>query len=253
VSITVLDNWGNGGRDFTRTIRLDQIKKIMSAQEVQEARDTEQLIHIDERGFVLRNDFPEHKPQTLKEPEPTKFDALKDTLKEGIKVLVSPQLFPTPPEIADKMVELAGIEDGMTILEPSAGTGNILAAIGRSRVNCQAVAVEINPSLVNQLSARFMFNIKVHCYDFLTVDTILGTFDRIIMNPPFTNGADIQHINHALTLLNPGGRLVSLCANGPRQRKAFTESADYWEDLPEGSFKEEGTNVNTALLVIDKK
>jgi 16S rRNA G1207 methylase RsmC len=49
----------------------------------------------------------------------------------------------------------------------------------------------------------------------------LGTFDRIIMNPPFENAIDIKHIKHALTMLNPGGRIVALCAKGPRQREAF--------------------------------
>jgi hypothetical protein len=29
------------------------------------------------------------------------------------------------------------------------------------------------------------------------------------------------------------------------------DMADYWEDLPEGSFKAQGTGVNVALMVID--
>jgi len=38
------------------------------------------------------------------------------------------------------------------------------------------------------------------------------------MNPPFENGADIKHIQHAMKMLKPGGRLVAICANGPRQQ-----------------------------------
>jgi hypothetical protein len=37
------------------------------------------------------------------------------------------------------------------------------------------------------------------------------------MNPPFANADDIKHIMHALKMLKPGGRLVAICANGPRQ------------------------------------
>jgi hypothetical protein len=29
--------------------------------------------------------------------------------------------------------------------------------------------------------------------------------------------------------------------------------AEYWEDLPSGSFKEEGTGVNVALMVITRE
>jgi 16S rRNA G1207 methylase RsmC len=75
-------------------------------------------------------------------------------------------------------------------------------------------------------------------------------FDCIVMNPPFKNGEDIKHIKHALNFLGEGGTLVALCANGPRQRDQLISIADHWEELPAGSFKGEGTNVNTALLMI---
>jgi len=51
-------------------------------------------------------------------------------------------------------------------------------------------------------------------------------------------------------MLNPGGRIVSLCANGPQQQEAFEGVADHWEALPEGSFKEQGTGVNVALVIL---
>lgn len=75
------------------------------------------------------------------------------------------------------------------------------------------------------------------------------------MNPPFQDGVDIEHIRHAVKFLKPGGRLVALCANGPRQRAALKtlaeDSGGSWEDLPTGVFKAEGTGVNVALLVIE--
>ena len=76
-------------------------------------------------------------------------------------------------------------------------------------------------------------------------------FDKIIMNPPFINGADIKHIEHAMGFLKPGGRLVALCANGPRQRYKLMPHADTWEELPQGSFKDSGTMVNVAMLTIE--
>lgn len=107
-------------------------------------------------------------------------------------------------------------------------------------------------------------NFRIICVDFLEIDgpewpkdapsglQPLGLFDVVLMNPPFNGGADIKHIQHALQFLKPGGKLVAICANGPRQREQLMPLATHWEDLPAGSFNEAGTNVNTALLVIDR-
>jgi phospholipid N-methyltransferase len=201
----------------------------------------------------IRIDAPERVETrtTYQAPEPTKFDDMRDALKEGVKVVVAPQLFPTPPEIAEMMVEYAEIEKGNTVLEPSAGTGNIMQAIMNDNKAKAVVAVEINQTLAQHLKGEYPLSF-VHCFDFLTYDRGKWPVDRIIMNPPFENGIDIKHINHALTMLKPGGRLVALCANGSRQQAAFKERADHWEVLPEGSFKEQGTGVNVALMVMNK-
>ena len=191
----------------------------------------------------------EHKDAPPEEPEAAaQFDATKESLKAGIQTVTAPQLFPTPPEIAARMVELAGIEPDHKVLEPSAGTGNILKAIGNAP---DKTAVEINWQLVELLARSGISGLHIHRADFLECNGSLGKFDRIVMNPPFENGADIKHIRHAITFLKPGGRLVALCANGPRQREALRDFATRWEDLPEGSFKTQGTGVNVALLMTE--
>jgi len=183
-----------------------------------------------------------------------KKEAIKESLKTGVQVVSAPQLFPTPPEIAEKMVEYAEIDDDMNILEPSAGTGNLIAAVFKTAPRCFVLAYEINASIAAQLNTKYYSvdagNVTVQCDDFLTIIDESRSFDRVIMNPPFQNGDDIKHIKHALTMLKPGGTLVALCANGPRQQAALQPLADHWEVLPAGSFKEQGTNVNVALLVI---
>ena len=81
----------------------------------------------------------------------------------------------------------------------------------------------------------------------------LGTFDCIVMNPPFADGADIDHTTHALRLLRPGGRIVALCANGPRQtaklRPTIEGMGGAWEELPADTFAAAGTSVRTVLLM----
>ena len=72
------------------------------------------------------------------------------------------------------------------------------------------------------------------------------------MNPPFEHGADIKHIVHARSLLKPGGRLVAICANGPRQNEMLRPLVDAcsgtWEELPAGTFT--GTGVRAVLLTL---
>lgn len=190
------------------------------------------------------------------------FGAMRETLRQGVKVVSAPQLFPTPPDLARRMVQFADVQPGQRVLEPSAGTGNIVREIMNAftKANCGlVVAVELNASLSEELRRtrdRTVYANESNCEivqgDFLEQNGNLGTFHRIVMNPPFENGTDIKHIKHATTLLKPGGRLVSLCANGPRQQEQLKPLADTWEELLDGTFKEQGTGVNVAMLVINK-
>jgi phospholipid N-methyltransferase len=202
---------------------------------------------------------PQMPVQPRREPEATddraaSFEAMQESLKAGVQVVSADQLFPTPPDLARNMAQALDVQPGMTVLEPSAGTGNLLEPLPTVRPGGSLTVVEINQRLCDKLEA---WTENRHCGDFLELSPDqLGTFDRIIMNPPFSNGADIAHIKHALKFLKPGGRLVALCAHGPRQwRDLGTLAQDMggtFEQLPEGSFRSQGTSVNVALIVLDK-
>jgi hypothetical protein len=118
---------------------------------------------------------------------------------------------------------------------------------------CVITAVEINTGLAERLRTVDCLGSEfVHAKDFLTCNGELGQFERVLMNPPFGNAQDVEHIMHALHFLKAGGRLVALCANGPRQREKLLpiveERGGEWIDLPAGSFKESGTGANVALV-----
>lgn len=165
-------------------------------------------------------------------------------MKQSLLLQKIDDFFPTPDIVIERMVNLADLEEGQSVLEPSAGMGNILEFLPEN-----TVSIEQNFSLFKYLK-KIRPDYTVIQGDFLALNGNLGKFDKIVMNPPFSKGADIKHIKHALSHLNEGGKLVSLCANGPRQTKELMPLADLWEDLPQGSFKQAGTNVNVALLVI---
>lgn len=134
-------------------------------------------------------------------------------------------------EVAQEAAELLDVQPGDRVLEPSAGTGALLAAIG-DRIDPtvgSVVAIEVNRDLAEMLTTQFP-KVTVICADFLEqmADAVPG-FDKILMNPPFENGADIKHIEHALKMLKPGGKLVAICANGSRQQAKAEASGDKLE------------------------
>jgi len=204
--------------------------------------------------------------------QPTKFDALKQQLKTGVKVVTAPQLFPTPPELARRMADEAGVTlAGKRVLEPSAGTGNLIRAAINSACGFDnglyVVAVEINSALalgLEEQRRKTLYanerNFEVRCADFLALSSLsfpgegLGWFDVVLMNPPFQNAEDIKHIQHAMQFVKRGGILVAICANGPRQNDILKPTVEnqggIWEVLPPETFKDSGTSVNTVLLTI---
>lgn len=181
------------------------------------------------------------------------FSALRDQLREGVKVVSAPQLFPTPAPLAARMVELANIEAGHSVLEPSAGTARILRAIlatvGGSTIR---TAIEINANLCQELR-RADPGAHVFHADFMEYENQSG-FNAIVMNPPFSQAQDIDHIKRAFGMLKPGGKLVAICANGSRQnaqlRPLVEACGGLWEPLPPNTFAESGTAVNAVLLTL---
>lgn len=110
-------------------------------------------------------------------------------------------------------------------------------------------------------------------YSYFDRDQLVGVaqngvnagYDRIVMNPPFSDGRDIQHVQHAYNLLKPGGRIVAIMGEGAffqsnKRAEAFRDWLDERgatnEKLPDGSFMDPSLPVNTGvaarMVVIDK-
>lgn len=136
-----------------------------------------------------------------------------------------PGFFPTPKELIEKLLGFAYINDTDLILEPSAGKGDILDVISKERNSKKNLhAVEINPTLREMLALK---GYEIVASDFLSYNPSFK-YDRIIMNPPFEKGLDIDHVNHALTLLKPNGILVSIMGEGAFSR-SFKKETEFKE------------------------
>lgn len=182
--------------------------------------------------------------------------------------------FPTPAPLARELVDLADLRAGQRVLEPSAGEGALVNAITTTEhgeLNDVLVfAVERDPTRRSTLMARAHGggNWKhVHVSsveDFMDFEPRYGSgqiklFDRCVMNPPFARvgrGDHLDHVRHAYELLGQGGVLVSVLPSSVKFRRdrrhaefrAWVEGRGTIDDLPEGSFAESGTGVNTVVI-----
>lgn len=168
-------------------------------------------------------------------------------LQPVAQVHADTQLFVSSEQVCRKLVTLADIRPGCRVLEPSAGTGAIIREVLATVPGIICQCVEMDTALAEYLSVTFP-EVAITCADFLSC-TPQAVYDRIIMNPPFRHGEDLKHIRHALKMLAPGGSLVAVCTNGPRQQREFKDIATHQEVLPRGAFAY--TGVSTMIVRID--
>lgn len=152
------------------------------------------------------------------------------------------QFFETPTELAEQLVAAAQLSEADRVLEPSAGKGRIASLIPGCDV------IELNPDNRKYLQENG-FNL-IHD-DFLTFD---GKYDVIVANPPFSKQQDIDHVTHMLEIAD---RVVSVMSASVlwRENKKTVEFRDLieslggeFEELPDGAFKESGTEVKTCVV-----
>jgi len=115
--------------------------------------------------------------------------------------------YPTPPDVAALMLDPLDLR-GKTILEPSAGSGNLVReCLARGAV--EVLWCEKEPQLRSILAGLPVQTFKMGA-DFLALATAdVSHIDMIVMNPPFS--ADERHILHAWEIAPAGCEIVSLC------------------------------------------
>lgn len=174
--------------------------------------------------------------------------------------MINEDFYPTPKAVVHKMIEPfnRGINKRY-ILEPSAGSGNILDVItsltigvDKKRIYC----IEQDPELTYVLQQK---GYKLVGNDFLDYKPQY-MFDLILMNPPFSNGA--EHLLHAWDILESGDIVCLL--NAETILNPYTQSRDLLAKVIEDngsvemlgpcfSDSERKTNVNIALVRLHKK
>lgn len=172
-----------------------------------------------------------------------------------MKSIFEEEFYPTPKEVIDRMMMGVNVS-GKVILEPSAGTGDIVDWLKEAGAR-DVLACEINQDLQRVVSRKC----NLICDDFLKLTAEeISHIDMIVMNPPFSNAA--QHILHAFEIAPAGCEIIAICNSQTientysMERKRLKEIIEFnggTEDL-EQCFKNAArpTDVSVTLVKLYK-
>lgn len=157
---------------------------------------------------------------------------------------VSHQFYSTGEALAERVVDEAQIQDGDTVLEPSAGTGAIAKFLPTEGTTC----VEVAHIRCEILKAQ---GFTAHKADFIEWAASHGrVYDRVVMNPPFSKGRAELHLNTAAGLLASGGKLVAILPASLQGKNLLPGFDESWSEVLEDQFY--GTKVRVAILTAEK-
>ena len=181
-------------------------------------------------------------------------------LKEGKRCNLQQdyQFFETPADVADWLVMLAGgIHEDDTVLEPSAGRGALIKAIHRAFPSVMVECYELMPE--NREYLHTLNNVILLDEDF-TKDSV-GSYTKIIANPPFSGNQDIEHVRLMYDRLEQGGTLAAITSQHWKfaSEKKCIDFRNWLKEvhgevfeISAGEFKESGTSISTMAVVIKK-
>lgn len=151
------------------------------------------------------------------------------------------QFYPTPERLARIAVDLADIGPDDTCREPSAGMGGLADLMPKDRTHC----IEVSPLHCKVLESK---GHNVTQADFLAWSG--APVDRIVANPPFSEGRWQAHTQHAATMVKPGGRLVAILPASAKGKDLLPGFDCTWHGPYDNEFP--GTSVSVVILKADR-
>lgn len=150
----------------------------------------------------------------------------------------SHQFYPTPESLARDAVALAedGAVPGMNWLEPSAGQGGLADLMPKDDTAC----IEISRLHCDILKAK---GLSVVHADFLEFQPQFKPYDRIVMNPPFSEGRWQAHVEHAAGILAPTGKLVAIVPASAREKYELDGFDISWSEVYDNAFATASVSV----------
>lgn len=174
-----------------------------------------------------------------------------DERQQSSEVSKDLQYYPTPVDLVDYVLQDVYFDENELVLEPSCGCGRIMDGIKRRKPSTIVHGIEFHPIRAEEARQK---GHRVLTANFLETEPT-PKYDRVVMNPPFYGTHYAKHIEHAMKFLNDGGVLTAILPITAKTDHGMIEKMGYkhrWSDLPIGSFRESGTNINTTVLTMRK-
>lgn len=156
----------------------------------------------------------------------------------------SHQFYPTPESLALIAVQLADIGPAHSCLEPSAGQGGLADLMPKDQTTC----VEVSRLHCDILKAKG-HNV-VHA-DFLQWGAGQLLVDRVVMNPPFSEGRWQAHLEAAGDLLKPGGKLVAIVPASAANKQPLPSLECHFSEPYDNQFAD--ASVSVVILTATRK
>lgn len=150
----------------------------------------------------------------------------------------SHQYYPTKEKLGLYAVGRAQIEEHHKVLEPSAGQGGLADLIPSENLTC----FEVSKLRCEVLKAK---GYNVTQCDFLKVQPE-AKYDRVVMNPPFSEGRWQAHTIHAASMVKAGGRLVAILPSGAKNKLKLDGFKWEWSEDFDNQF--DGASVSVVVL-----
>lgn len=156
----------------------------------------------------------------------------------------SHQFYPTQDELSDEAADWCELEDEHEKLEPSAGQGHLVSKMGAN-----TTCVEL--SAINCAVLRAKGHNVVEG-DFIAWSKTAGQYDRILMNPPFSDGRAVEHFMAAAGCLKVGGVMVAILPASLKGRLTVLGANIQYSRVIDNAFHGVGTNVSVIMVKVVK-
>lgn len=154
------------------------------------------------------------------------------------------QYYPTQEQLAvDAAIEL-DVHDNDICLEPSAGQGNLAKFL-----NKQTTCVEVSGLNCEILKSKgYKDTIEADFISWASKNTGKLTFNKILMNPPFSKSQASNHLLAASNLLASDGKLVAILPSSLKDKEIIAGFDHSWSETYKDQF--DNTSVSVVILTL---
>lgn len=160
----------------------------------------------------------------------------------------SHQFYPTPASISQYVAQILKCTPTDRVLEPSAGRGDLLTFLNAAPEN--VTCVEVSPLFCDILSAK---GYSAHNKDFIVWSKESpDCFDKIAINPPYSEGRAKEHTVTALNHLSEKGIMAAVLPAGYKPEEWIGSEFVCAKSGREFSGEFEDTGITVAVFVFKR-